>query len=57
MAEQDAELFQVGVGKLGQDLGVDRIFLECFDVALQPQLAQPSRNVPRRSPPCNVPRV
>ena len=45
MAEQDPELFQVSVGQLGQDLGVDRVLAERLLVALQPQIPQPSRDI------------
>ena len=42
--QRQPELAQVGVGQLGQGLGRDLGVQERRRVALQPQIAQPSRN-------------
>ncbi len=55
MAERDAEVLQVPIGELGQDVGYDVVVAERLLVALQPQLAQPSRDVHVRIPPALAP--
>ena len=45
MAERDAELFQIGLSQVRQDVGVNGTFAESLLVPLQPQLPQPSRDV------------
>ena len=43
----DAELLEVVRGKIGQNIGGDRILTERRRVSFQPQLSQPLRNVHR----------
>lgn len=45
MAERDAELVQICLSQVRQDVGVDVAFAERLLVALQTKLAQPSRDV------------
>ena len=45
MAERDAELFQIGLGQVRQDVGVNGTFAERLLVALQTKLSQPSRDI------------
>jgi hypothetical protein len=50
MAERDAEIPEILVGKLGEDCRRDVIVSKRFFVALKPQGPQPSANVHRGSP-------
>ena len=43
--ERDTEFLEVRVGQFRQDLSIDLGLLERLFVALQPQLAQPSRSI------------
>jgi hypothetical protein len=47
MAEEDAELFEIGLAQLGQYRDVDGIVAERLRVPLQREPAQPSRRSPR----------
>ena len=45
VAEQHAELFEVDLGQLGQNLRVDRVFAKDRFILRQVETAQPRRNV------------
>ncbi len=48
MAEDDAELFEVGVGQVGQDFGVDAVVAERRFVLAEPEASEPVPHVHSR---------